>query len=161
MTRLDRIASSFAYRTLIAASVVLFFELAFRLYPIVQVTAVNSPAFDVNLKRSLTNFCQGWAVLAFFFCDLRPANHAWCVLIVRFQILRFHASFLPYNVFLVSTAALWVTKLRFKKMRFPLTCPPFRRPSHFSLAPSSLLLLFFSRSSRSACSHSSRYSSKS
>jgi hypothetical protein len=111
--------------------VVLFFELAFRLYPIVQVTAVNSPAFDVNLKRSLTNFCQAWAVLTFFFCDLRPKNDAWRVLIVRFQILRFHASFLPYNVFLVSAAALWGSKLRFKNMRFPLTCVPFQTPILF------------------------------
>src|ERR1700741_5647165 len=38
---------------------------------------------------------------------------------------------------------------------------PFGPPFHFSFAASSFLRLYFSRSSRSACSHSSRYSSRS
>ena len=41
--------------------VVLFLELALRLQPVVQVTAVNSATFDVNLERSLTGFLPGMA----------------------------------------------------------------------------------------------------
>ena len=62
---------SFLFPSLIAL-VVLLPKLKFRLQPIVEVANVNSAAFDVNLKRSLTNFGQGCAALAFFFCDLRP-----------------------------------------------------------------------------------------
>jgi hypothetical protein len=47
-------------------------ELAFRLLPVVQVAAVNSAAFDVNLKRSVTDFCPGWPVLAYLFWHVRP-----------------------------------------------------------------------------------------
>ena len=42
---------------------VLLLELAFRLQPVVQVTTVNSATLDVNLKRSLTDFCQSWPIV--------------------------------------------------------------------------------------------------
>jgi len=62
---------SFLSRTPIVALGVPFKELAFRLHPVVQVATVNSAAFDVNLKRSLTDFCRGWPFVASFFCDVR------------------------------------------------------------------------------------------
>jgi hypothetical protein len=58
---------SFLFRTPIVALGVLFQELAFRLHPVVQVATVNSATFDVNLKRSLTDFRRGWSVLLSFF----------------------------------------------------------------------------------------------
>ncbi len=61
---------SFLRRPSIVALVVLFLELAFRLQPVVQVAAVNSATLDVNLKRSLTNFCQRWPIVATFFRDV-------------------------------------------------------------------------------------------
>jgi hypothetical protein len=54
----------------IFALVVLLLELAFRLQPVVEVTTVNSATLDVNLKRSLTNFCQSWPIVATFFRDV-------------------------------------------------------------------------------------------
>jgi hypothetical protein len=61
---------SFPFRTPITALGVLFQELAFRLHPVVQVATVNSAAFDVNFKRSPTDFCRGWPFVASFFCDV-------------------------------------------------------------------------------------------
>jgi hypothetical protein len=58
---------------------VLLLELAFRLHPVVQVATVNSAAFDVNLKRSLTDFRWGRPVVASFFWDVR-LNTSWHVL---------------------------------------------------------------------------------
>jgi hypothetical protein len=55
---------------------VLLLELAFRLHPVVQIATVNSAAFDVNLKRSLTDFCRGRPVVASFFWDVR-LNTSW------------------------------------------------------------------------------------
>ena len=53
---------------------VFLLELALRLHPVVQVATVNSAAFDVNLKRSLTDFYRGWPVPLSFFRDLRWNN---------------------------------------------------------------------------------------
>jgi hypothetical protein len=47
-----------------------FPELAFRLQPVVQVAAMNSATLDVNLKRSIANFCQRWLIVATFFRDV-------------------------------------------------------------------------------------------
>jgi hypothetical protein len=55
------------------ALVALFLELVFRLQPLVQVVvhvANVSATSDVNLTRSLTDFCQRWLVLATFFRDV-------------------------------------------------------------------------------------------
>src|SRR5580700_7846364 len=54
----------------IFALVVLLLELAFRLQPVFQVAAMNSATLDVNLNRSLTNFCQRWPIVATFFRDV-------------------------------------------------------------------------------------------
>jgi len=58
------------FRPSVVALVELLLKLAFRLEPIVQVTTVNSATLDVNLKRSLTNFCQRWPIVATFFRDV-------------------------------------------------------------------------------------------
>jgi hypothetical protein len=58
---------------------VLFPELTFRLQPLVEVLVqivTVTAMFDVNLKRSPTDFVQGWHVLASFFRKVRPAA-AW------------------------------------------------------------------------------------
>src|SRR5690242_17529934 len=81
------------------ALVVLFLELAFRLQPLVQVVVhvVNVTAtFDVNLMRSLTDFCEGWPVPACFYGHARP-NACWHVLGFRGQIGRLHSFVLPYK----------------------------------------------------------------
>jgi hypothetical protein len=62
---------SFCFQTLMVVLSVLLLELAFRLHPVVQIATVNSAAFDVNLKRSLTDFCRGRPVVACFFWDVR------------------------------------------------------------------------------------------
>jgi hypothetical protein len=70
---------------------VLLPELAFRLHPVVQVATVNSATFDVNLKRSLTDFGWGWSVLLSFFRDLWCNNASSRIPGIGDQILRFHS----------------------------------------------------------------------
>jgi hypothetical protein len=62
---------SFPFRLPIFIVVVLLLKLAFRLQPTVQLATVNSAAFEVNPKRSLSDFRRGWTVLSLFFCDFR------------------------------------------------------------------------------------------
>src|SRR5260370_30324039 len=75
-----------------------FFSLApaLPLHPPVEVpveVVTVTATFDVNLKRSPTDFVQGWHVLAPFFPNVRPET-AWPrVLSIRGQILRLHVPF--------------------------------------------------------------------
>jgi hypothetical protein len=68
--RSRRTPISFFFAPFIVTPVVFFPELAFRLQPLVEVlvqVVTLTATFDVNLKRSPTDFVQGWHVLASFF----------------------------------------------------------------------------------------------
>src|SRR5690242_15737306 len=64
------------------AVLVRFPELTFRLQPVVQVAAVNSPARDVDLEGSLTDFRWRRSTLLFLFCDVGlryDLRHTLCI----------------------------------------------------------------------------------
>src|SRR5260370_22356789 len=90
------------------AIVVLFLELAVRLQPLIQVVvhvANVIATFDVDLTRSLMDFCEGWSVLACFFRHTRP-NACWHVLSFRGQIRCFHSLVVLYKRFLLLRLAV-------------------------------------------------------
>jgi hypothetical protein len=96
LLRSFRTPISFLFCAFVVTPVVLFLELALRLPPLVEVLVeivTVTATFDVNLKRSPTDFVQGWHVLAPFFPNVRPET-AWPrVLSIRGQILRLHVPF--------------------------------------------------------------------
>jgi hypothetical protein len=60
---------------------------------------VNTATFDVNLKRSLTDFRRGWPVVLFVFRNLWWNDASSRVPGIHDQILRFHGSSSVSNTF--------------------------------------------------------------